>query len=160
MTLASTICYTAKKIMTNITKTSIVPYSCEKMFNLVADIENYTKYLPWCTKSEIRHQEDNKVVAAVHLEYLKIKTHFVTQNIQTPFSNISMKLVDGPFKILTGSWNFNPLGTDGCKISFNLHYQFESTLLEKLIDPVFSYISKNIMDCFIQEARKQYEYVS
>lgn len=142
--------------MLNISKSVIVPHTPEKMFNLVTDIENYPKYLPWCTSSEIRSSEDNEVVGAVYLEYLKVKMHFVTRNINTPYSQIEMHLVEGPFKHLTGLWLFKPLGESGCKIEFSLEYNFSNTLLEKVIGPVFSYISKNIVDCFIKEANKQY----
>jgi ribosome-associated toxin RatA of RatAB toxin-antitoxin module len=67
-----------------------------------------------------------------------------------------MHFVDGPFKELTGNWLFTPLGDSGCKIDFNLEYKFSNIIIEKIIGPVFSYISKNIVDCFIKEANKQY----
>lgn len=142
--------------MFTIHKNVIVPHTPQKMFNLVSDIKNYPKYLPWCTNSEIKHTAQNEVIGTLHLEYLKIKTSFVTKNINTPFSTIEMYLVDGPFKHLTGLWTFTPLGESGCKIEFNLEYKFSNLILEKLIGPVFNYISKNIVDCFIQEANKQH----
>ena len=40
--------------MIEIRKTVIVPFTAETMYNLVSDVENYSKYLPWCRKSEIR----------------------------------------------------------------------------------------------------------
>lgn len=142
--------------MLNVNKTVIVPYTPEQMFKLVDDVENYKHYLPWCTHSEERERTDNTLVGAVYLEYLKVKTHWVTKNTNTPFSKIEMALVDGPFKALTGEWEFIPLGDSGCKIIFNLHYKFESIIIEKIIGPVFSFVSKNIVDCFIKEANKKY----
>ncbi len=35
-------------------------------------------------------------------------------------------------------------------------YKFANVLLEKVIGPVFNYISKNIIDCFIKEARESH----
>ena len=143
--------------MIEINKTAIVPYQPSAIFALVTDIPNYPKYLPWCKRAEIQSQSVNEVIGAVYIEYLKIRTHFITKNINTAPTKIEMTLVDGPFKHLSGTWEFTPLGPNGCKISFNLKYQFSNHLLEKLIGPVFGYISKNIMDHFIQEANKRYQ---
>ena len=142
--------------MIEIKKTVIVPHSPEMMFNLVADIANYPKYLPWCTASELKQQNNNDIVGAVYIEYLKIKTHFVTRNINIPFSKIEMHLLDGPFKNFSGTWDFITLGESGCKIEFNLKYCFTNHLLERVIGPVFGYISKNIVDCFVKEANIRY----
>jgi ribosome-associated toxin RatA of RatAB toxin-antitoxin module len=87
---------------------------------------------------------------------MKVKMHFATRNHNTPHSKIEMQLVDGPFKELTGTWQFMPLGERGCKINFELNYKFSNFLLEKVIGPVFNLVSKNIVECFIKEANKQY----
>lgn len=142
--------------MIEIKKSVIVPYTCKTMFDLVTDIPNYPKYLPWCVDASIKEQHDNEVVGAVYIEYFKIKTHFITKNINTPSSKIEMHFVDGPFKSFSGTWDFIPLGDKGCKIDFNLKYKFANHFLEKVIGPVFSYISKNIVDCFVKEAHKRY----
>ena len=144
-----------------VTKSVIVPYTPAQMYSLVSDIAHYPDYLPWCPKTVIkdhviRDQSEMKVVASVYIEYLKIKTHFTTQNTYVLDKSINMYLVDGPFKELVGTWLFTPLGADGCKIDFNLQYKFSNIVLEKLIGPVFEYVSKNIVDCFVKQAKKQY----
>ena len=142
--------------MIEIRKSVIVPYSPDKMYKLVTDIPNYPQYLPWCTKTEIREQNESSITGAVYIEYLKIKTHFVTKNTNYPNEKIDVQLVEGPFKQLSGHWKFIPLGEKGCKVEFFLHYKFANHLLEKIIGPVFGFITKNIVDCFIKEAQKQY----
>lgn len=140
--------------MNEIKKSVIVSHTAEKMFNLVSDIEHYSTYLPWCSKSELREKSENTVIGAIFIEYLKIKTHFVTKNINTPNSRIDMELVDGPFHHMGGYWAFTPLGEHGCKIDFILQYKFANSIIEKVIGPVFNYISKNIVDCFIIRANE------
>ena len=141
--------------MLEINKNVIVTHTPQKMFELVNDIENYPRYLPWCAKSEVKHRDANQVIGTIYIEYLKIKTSFTTKNINTPNSAIDIELIDGPFKHLTGQWLFMPLGKNGCKINFILKYQFSNIFIEKLIQPAFSYISKNIINDFIKEANKQ-----
>lgn len=142
--------------MIEIKKTVIVPHTAKQMYDLVTDIKNYPKYLPWCSGTEITEECENTVTGTVNIEYLKMKIHFTTKNINTPHEKIEMSFIAGPFKAFTGQWNFTALGETGCKIEFYLKYQFSSILLEKAIGPIFSYISKNIVECFIKEANKTY----
>ncbi|MCX8513980.1 MAG: hypothetical protein RL017_766 [Pseudomonadota bacterium] len=136
----------------NISKTVIINHSAQTMFDLVSDIDNYSKYLPWCSQSEIKDQYDDIVIGSICIEYFKIKTSFITKNINTPYDSIQMFLVDGPFENLSGLWQFTPLGVNGCKITFTLDYKFSSQIFEALLSPVFNHICKTIVDCFIKQA--------
>jgi ribosome-associated toxin RatA of RatAB toxin-antitoxin module len=135
-----------------IKKSVIVPFSCEKMFDLVANINSYQNFLPWCSKSSSFIDENNHTIGNIEIDYLKIKTHFITKNINKAPYKIDMDFVDGPFNDLHGFWSFTPLGNNGCKIEFNLNYEFSNIIVEKIIGPVFNFITKNIIDCFIKEA--------
>lgn len=138
-------------------KSVLVPFSAKQMFMLVDDINNYHEFLPWCVDSKASARNDDSVVGAVYLEYLKIKFHFVTQNHNTPYSQIKMNLVDGPFKLLHGSWNFTQLGDNGCKVSLELQYQFINPIMDKLIGSVFAKITANLVECFIKQAKIKYK---
>jgi ribosome-associated toxin RatA of RatAB toxin-antitoxin module len=140
--------------MNEVKKSVIVPFTPEEMFNLVNDINNYPKYLPWCRNAKIVKEQDNQVTGTIYIEYLKMRTHFTTINTNTKFSNITFKLVEGPFTSFSGHWSFLPLGDNGCKVEFILRYKFANIVLEKLIGPVFNYINKNIIECFVKEAAK------
>jgi ribosome-associated toxin RatA of RatAB toxin-antitoxin module len=63
-----------------------------------------------------------------------------------------MSFVDGPFKKFHGNWHFIPLKENACKIEFQLHYEFESLLLEKIIGPVFGIIAGTFVDGFVKRA--------
>jgi ribosome-associated toxin RatA of RatAB toxin-antitoxin module len=158
----STIYFVVKRSMAmnnkthNVSRTVIVNHSAQTMFELVSDIDHYSHYLPWCTKSEIKNQYDNIVIGTIFIEYFKIKTSFVTKNINTPHDSIQMFLLEGPFEHLNGLWQFIPLGDKGCKIIFNLDYKFSNQVLEMLLSPVFNYICKTIVDCFIKQADIQH----
>ena len=51
---------------------------------------------------------------------------------------------------------FQPLGDIGCKIVFELRYDFSSRLLETVIGPVFGRIMTSLVDAFIEEADRVY----
>ena len=69
---------------------------------------------------------------------------------------MTMHLVEGPFRTLDGEWRFTQLGEDGCKIDFRLQYEFSSTLLEKIVGPVFGYIAGSMVDAFLKRANQLY----
>ena len=143
--------------MALVDKTVLVPYSTERMFALVDNVEAYPQFLPWCGGSSVSEVgKDNTVHATVHIDYHHIKQSFTTENVRQPPDFIDMKLKDGPFKHLGGSWRFIPLAESACKIEFQLHYEFSNRLLEKLVGPVFHYIANSFVDAFIQQAEKVY----
>jgi ribosome-associated toxin RatA of RatAB toxin-antitoxin module len=137
----------------NITKSVITPYCAEHMYKLVSHIENYPHYLPWCPSAKILSVDGNKVVGRVNISYLKVTTHFTTQNEHIPYQRININLVDGPFKQLHGYWRFTPLG-HGCKIELHLDYHFNNIIVEKVIGKVFEFVLKNIVDAFVKKARE------
>jgi ribosome-associated toxin RatA of RatAB toxin-antitoxin module len=126
------------------------------MFDLVAAIEDYPKFLPWCGGVEIKERNGDTVVASVGINYHGVKQSFTTANENVPSSAIKMKLVDGPFKCLDGTWTFKALREDACKIDLDLHYEFSSALLDKLVGPVFGIIANSMVDSFCKRAETVY----
>lgn len=137
-------------------KSVLLGYSAQQMFELVARIEDYPKFLPWCGGVEIRERTENRTVASVGINYHGVKQSFTTSNENAPFETIRMKLVDGPFKCLDGVWTFKALRADACKIDLDLRYEFSSTLLDKLVGPVFGIIANSMVDSFCKRAETVY----
>jgi ribosome-associated toxin RatA of RatAB toxin-antitoxin module len=137
-------------------KSVLVGYSAEQMYALVDRVEDYPQFLPWCGAVDVRLREETKLIATLHIHYHGIKQAFTTENHNVPSTCMNMKLVDGPFKQLDGTWNFKPLRSDACKIEFDLHYEFSNKLLEKVIGPVFGKIANSFVDSFCQRADKVY----
>jgi len=137
-------------------KSVFLGYSAQQMFDLVAAIEDYPKFLPWCGGVDIRERNGNTVVASVGINYHGVKQSFTTANENIAPTSIKMKLVDGPFKCLDGVWTFKALRDDACKIELDLHYEFSSGLLDKLVGPVFGMIANSMVDSFCKRAETVY----
>ena len=137
-------------------KSVFLGYSAQQMFDLVANIDDYPKFLPWCSGVEIRERRDNVVVASIGINYHGVKQSFTTSNENTAPTTIKMKLVDGPFKCLDGVWTFKALREDACKIELDMRYEFSGTLLDKLVGPVFGMIANSMVDSFCKRAETVY----
>jgi ribosome-associated toxin RatA of RatAB toxin-antitoxin module len=138
--------------MAQVDKTVLVEYSCEQMFDLVRDAEQYPRFLPWCSAARVVTGEGTMTHSTLHIDYHGVHTHFTTENVHQPPSMIDIRLVQGPFRQLHGTWRFTPLGAAACKIQLRLEYEFSSKLLEKLVGPVFGYIANSLVDAFVRRA--------
>jgi ribosome-associated toxin RatA of RatAB toxin-antitoxin module len=137
-------------------KSVLVGYSAQRMFELVDAIETYPQFLPWCSAADVEYRDEVRTRATIHVNYHGIKQSFTTENAKEPPQTMTVKLVQGPFRVLEGEWRFLILNEHACKIDFRLHYEFASKLLEKLVGPVFGYIANTMVDAFVKRAEKLY----
>ena len=142
--------------MAVVQKTVLLAFSAEQMFALVEKVEDYPAFLPWCGGVEVKQRSPEKLVATIAIAYHGIKQSFTTENQNTAPRHMQMKLVEGPFSQLEGEWHFKPLREDACKVEFELHYEFSSKVLEKLIGPVFTIIAKSFVESFCKRAEEVY----
>lgn len=142
--------------MRRIEKSVLVPYSAGRMFDLVDRVEDYPSFLPWCSRTEVRARDETRLVATVHIDYHRLRTHFTTENRRWPGARIEMRLREGPFTALEGAWQFHALDAQACKVEFVLGYQFASALVEGVVNPVFSLIGGSLIDAFVRRAEELY----
>lgn len=140
--------------MTTIHKSALVPYSAGEMYALVADIESYGSFLPWCGGARIVARAADSVTAAIDIAYHGVHKTFTTRNRLEPGRLMELQLVDGPFKFLQGVWRFEKLDDKACKISLDLKFEFSNRLLALAIGPVFSNIANGLVDSFRRRAEE------
>jgi ribosome-associated toxin RatA of RatAB toxin-antitoxin module len=142
--------------MQRVQRSVLVPYSAQKMFDLVDDIESYPEFLPWCGGSKVLDARPAGKTARIDIDYLGVTAHFTTDNVNKPPESIAMALKDGPFRKLSGKWTFRKLAHDACKVEFSLAYEFKNSVLETLIGPVFNQIAHSFIDAFVRRAEARY----
>lgn len=140
--------------MSVVQKSVLVGHSAQQMFALVDAVEAYPQFLPWCDKAKVIYRDTTRTRATIHINYHGVKHSFTTENTKEPSHVISVRLVEGPFRILDGEWRFIALAEHACKVDFRLHYEFSSRILEKLVGPVFSYVANTMVDAFVRRAEK------
>ena len=142
--------------MKRVTKSVLLPYSCEQMYELVDRVEDYPKFLPWCSGATILESHPGGKSARLFIDYHGVRAHFSTDNANTPPERIVVTLRHGPFRHLHGEWRFRNLRADACKVEFDLAYEFASSLLDGVIGPVFSHIATTFIDAFVKRAEQVY----
>jgi ribosome-associated toxin RatA of RatAB toxin-antitoxin module len=142
--------------MSRVERSALMPYSAKQMYTLVDAIENYPRFLPWCSDARILQSDAELTVAEISISYRGIRSSFTTRNRKNPPHSISLELVEGPFRSLDGEWRFTELGGSACRVDFRLEYEFSGGFLDRLFAPVFSGISASLVDAFMQQAEQLY----
>ncbi|MFT5879557.1 MAG: ribosome-associated toxin RatA of RatAB toxin-antitoxin module [Moritella sp.] len=142
--------------MPRITRSALLMYSAEQMFDLVNDVDTYPEFLPGCTGSRILDTQDDQMTAAVDVSKAGISKTFTTKNTLIAAQEVKMDLVDGPFKKLTGGWTFKELGSTACKVSLDLEFVFSSKLAEVAFGRIFSDLVNNMVQSFTDRAKEVY----
>ncbi len=139
--------------MTHISKSALLPYSAEQIYKLVNDIESYPQFMDGCVGAIIIEQSDVHMIARLDLSKAGIKQSFTTRNSLRPFEEIVLALEEGPFSSLTGSWRFQPLNDEACKVLFDLTFEVNQKLVQKAVEKLFNSVANGLVNSLDERAR-------
>lgn len=142
--------------MTVIKRSALVNYSAQQMFELVNQVADYPRFLPWCRSSQILSQSEQELQATLEIAWAGIHKKFTTRNILYPYEAMEIILVEGPFRHLTGHWVFLALKTTACKVSLELEFELTGSFFDKAFSPIFHHIANSLVDAFCQRAIEIY----
>lgn len=141
--------------MTVVRKSRVVPFSCEQMYGLVDSVEHYAEFLPYCAQSIVHHRDEDEVQATLVIAAAGMNKSFTTRNRLQANKMIEIRLVDGPFSHLEGFWRFDD-EPEGCKITFDLEFEFAGRMFSMLLSPVFEQVTDKMVDAFCERAKDLY----
>lgn len=143
----------------------LLPYQPRQLFDLVADIERYPEFLPWCVGARIRHRLQGEKGPVLHADLIigfkMIRERFTSRVTLDPEAGrIDVAFADGPFKYLRNHWVFEPTPQEGGRVAttidFDVDFEFRSRLLETLIQPLFTEAVRRMVAAFESRARQLY----
>ena len=139
-----------------VSRSSLLPYSAEKMYDVVADIRSYPDFLNWCDNMQIISETDSEVIAKLGIRYGKLDFSFTTRNQVVKNESITMSLVDGPFSKLNGVWTISALNESASKVSLEMDFSFKNPITQKVLGRVFEKIISAQLDAFQKRAEQLY----
>lgn len=142
--------------MRRIARSAVLAHSAPQMYALVADIESYPRFLPWCLAARVEERAPERVRATLSIGLRGVRTSFTTQNDNRPGEAIDMRLVRGPFRAFAAAWRFTPLSAQSCRIEFTVEYAFAGGLLARMMEPLFDGIADSMVDAFSRRAEEVY----
>lgn len=146
--------------MTSRRTQTIVPYSAEEMFDLVADIEAYPDFLPHCIGLRVTSRRmaegSGELEADMIVAYGAFRERFRTRvDLDRPARRIDVDYVEGPFRRLATHWRFHDL-PEGSEVDFVIDFEFRSLILQAAAASVFERLFARMSDAFVKRAHKVY----
>ncbi|MBF0182138.1 MAG: type II toxin-antitoxin system RatA family toxin [Magnetococcales bacterium] len=132
-----------------------VPFTPNQMYTLVADVERYPDFLPWCSSTRVWDRTPTQFMAEMTVSFKGIRETFRTMDILVPDKRIEVNLKDGPFKYLASLWTFAPVA-NGAQVDFFIDFTFQSRMKEVIMGPVFSEASRRMLTAFKGRAAQIY----
>ena len=133
----------------------VLPYTPEQMFALVADIERYPEFLPWCVGARVRERQGSLIVADLIIGFRMFRERFTSHVTLDPMRRIDVAYSEGPFRYLTNHWTFTPV-EGGCRIDFFVDFEFKSRMLQRVIEVLFGEAVRRMVAAFENRARQLY----
>jgi ribosome-associated toxin RatA of RatAB toxin-antitoxin module len=138
--------------MPTIKRSALVEHSAARMFALVNDIEAYPRRFDWCDSAQVLEADESHVTARLDLGFGALRTWFTTENTLSPPHHIDMQLRDGPFRKLSGRWQFHALDESACKVTLTLDFEPQSRLLAPALALGFQGLADRMVDDFVRIA--------
>ncbi|WAJ69629.1 type II toxin-antitoxin system RatA family toxin [Catenovulum adriaticum] len=142
--------------MPKVHRHALVMFSAKQMYDLVNDVSSYPKFVPDCLDVKVMSQSETELKASVQIGKANIGKWFTTHNKMQVGRQVEINLVDGPFKRLTGLWQFIPLDEEACKVVLDLEFEFSSKLVEIAFGSIFNHMANNMVKAFTQRANVVY----
>lgn len=133
---------------------SMLPYSVEKMYFLVNDVNSYYKFIPNCIGSRILEINSNYNIASIDIFKYGVKNTLTTKNILVNNKSINMNIINNKTLNLVGYWKFNKLNNSSSIVELNIEFELSSTLLEYIFNVFFEKNINSIVQAFNDRAKK------
>ena len=136
-----------------IQRSALVTFSPEQMFDLVVDVERYPQFLPWVVGAEVHESSPTDLLASMEMQRAGVKERFTTRNVMDRPHWMTLKLVQGPFRLLEGRWTFTPIGDAGTRIELAMRFEFANPVVALLFGKAFEQSCGQLIDAFVVRAR-------
>ncbi|MBT9245167.1 type II toxin-antitoxin system RatA family toxin [Gemmobacter fulvus] len=137
-------------------ETKVLPYRAQQMYDLVADVGSYPKFLPWTAAARIRSRQPipggEVMEADLVISFKVFREKFGSRVTLWPEAmKIDTEYLDGPFKHMKSNWAFRDVD-GGCEVEFFVDFEFRNALLQGIIGVVFNEAMQRVVRAFERRA--------
>ena len=138
-------------------ETKRLPYTAQQMFDLVADVGSYPKFLPWNSAARIRSRQPvagggEVMEADLVISFKVFRERFGSRVTLWPeVRKIDTEYLDGPFKHMRSTWQFRDV-EGGCEVEFFVDFEFRNAILQGIIGVVFNDAMQRVVRAFERRA--------
>jgi coenzyme Q-binding protein COQ10 len=155
--------------MPTYTERRFLPYTPAQLFELVAAVDRYPEFLPWCLGARIRFAKNPQgtsdkalMVADLVIGFRMFRERYTSRVVLQPPQRIDVMYVEGPFRYLNNHWIFEPISRSadrpvgGTMLTFHIEFEFRSALLQALVGGLFNEAVRRMVAAFEGRAKRLY----
>jgi coenzyme Q-binding protein COQ10 len=134
-----------------------MPYAADLIYAVVADVERYPEFLPWCAGLRVlsRERVDARdfLLAEMLVGFGALRERYTSRVVlDAAARTVDVAQTDGPFRQLESRWRFTPQ-SEGCRVEFSIAFEFKSHLLDAIAGRAFEHAVLKMADAFGARAR-------
>ena len=128
----------------------IINHAAIDIYKIVLDIEKYPEFIPWCKEILIKSKSKNEILADMIVCYKYFIPQKFTSHVIFDSNKLSIKTkyIEGPLKDLKTEWFFKKLEIKKTKVLFNIKFEFQKLIHQKLAEFFFGLIENKMIDSF------------
>ena len=132
--------------------------SKEDLIDLVLNIEDYPKFIPYCLNAKIHKKkfenENQLIIADLTIGKGPFKDTYKSDvKYNKKEGIIFVKNIDGPLKYLDNKWQFKSNG-NSTEVSFDVDFELKNKFLNIIMTKSFKYGLDKIADAFQKRAEE------
>lgn len=141
--------------MPKFTEVRDFPYTKDQMYEMVADVEAYADFLPWCQGVRVYKRTDDSLYADLIIGFKMFRERF-TSHVTFTDDRIEVEYIKGPLKYLHNHWQFTENDDGGCHVDFLVDFEFRNKIFEKMIGGFFTEAVSHMIGAFEKRADELY----
>jgi coenzyme Q-binding protein COQ10 len=129
------------------------------MFGIVADVECYPEFVPWCVGLRVLGRETvgpRQIMLCETLVGFRGLREKYTSRVTTLAAEhrVDVEQVDGMFRKLVTHWRFTQVDDKSCRVEFSIDFEFRSRVLDAVAGKAFGLVVSQMTHAFEERARK------
>ena len=132
----------------------IINHEAKDLYKIVLDIEKYSEFIPWCKEITIKSKTKNEIMAEMIVSYKNFLPQTFSSHVIFDSNKLTIRTdyIQGPLKNLSTEWIFEKLKIKKTKIIFNIKFEFQKILYQKLAELFFNLVENKMIDSFKKRA--------
>ena len=126
----------------------VVGCECERIYDVVADVERYPEFVPGWHEVRVLHKDDAGLLVEQRLGLGFVSTWVRSQALLRRPQSIVVQPADERASGLHLEWRFERCVTGGCHVALHIYGQSSSRMLALALDAVVDQVGRRFVELF------------